>query len=211
FKNAAVAVTVTRLPLIAKKVLFGHDVNEVLNEEKSKSGDAANYVGYGFISAEYVKGSQTFIACFLPKVIFSEGEESYETQGDSIVFKTPILTGIAIAAENGIWREKKVFSTEEEADKWLQMKVNKIPQCDTPIASVASGVYSAAQNVTLSTTMSGVNIKYTTNGTMPTETNGTIYNKAIAIAATTGVRAIAYKANCLSSDIMTEEYFIEII
>lgn len=209
FKNAAVAATVTRMPLIAKKTLFGHEVEEAVNEETSKSGDAANYVGYGFISAEYVKGSQTFIACFLPKVIFSEGEESYETQGDSIVFKTPVLAGLAIADDNGMWREKKVCNTEEEADKWLQMKINKIPQCDTPVASITSGVYSTAQSVTLTATMQGVTIKYTTDGTTPSVTNGTLYNKAIAIAATTGLRAIAYKANCLNSDIKTEEYFIE--
>lgn len=50
FKNAAVEAGVTSLPIVAANILFGHKVTE--NSIIYNVDDAANYVGYGFISTE---------------------------------------------------------------------------------------------------------------------------------------------------------------
>lgn len=120
FKNATVAVGVDRIPIKAAPILFGHTVAED-EEETSKSEDSSNYVGYGFITAEQVDGVKKYRACVLLKVKFSEGEESFTTKGDNIVFSAPTLSGIAIANNSGEWRKKSpYYATEDEADKWIQ-------------------------------------------------------------------------------------------
>lgn len=120
FKNATVAVGVDRIPIKAAPILFGHTVAED-EEETSKSEDSSNYVGYGFITAEQVDGVKKYRACVLLKVKFSEGEESFTTKGDNIVFSAPTLSGIAIANNSGEWRKKSpYYETEGEADKWIQ-------------------------------------------------------------------------------------------
>lgn len=207
-KNAAVTLGTDSMPVAAASVMFGHFVGES-GEEISNTNDAGNYVGYGFITTEKVSGINKYRACVLLKALFTEGEESYDTKGDSIVFKTPSISGIAMALENGEWRKKSpYFATEEEADKWIQTQLDVLEKCETPVASVSGGEYATAQSVVLSTTTASAKIKYTTDGTTPSPTNGTEYKSAINVAATTGLRAVAYKDGAENSDVMTEEYFI---
>ena len=208
FKNANVSLGVDRMPVIAASVMFGHTVTEE-GGEISKASDSANYVGYGFITSEMVDGVKRYRACFLYKVQFKEGEEAYETKGDSIVFKTPALSGTSMSIENGEWRDKSpYFDTEDGADQWLQVKVGAKEQCDIPVASVAAGTYTVAQAVELTTTTKDAQIYYTTNGTTPSKENGTLYTEAIDIAETTGLRAVTVKDSAENSGVMVEEYFI---
>lgn len=62
-------------------------------------------------------------------------------------------------------------------------------------ASVAAGFYESPFNVTLSSTTIGATIRYTTDGTEPSETNGMLYGGAISVTGTTTLRAIAIKAD----------------
>ena len=208
FKNANVSLGVTRMPLIAAEVIFGHKITDA-GEEKSNADDMPNFVGYGFITAEMENGVKKFRACVLYKVKFKEGEESYETKGESIVFKTPNLSGTAFTRDDGEWRFKSPYYTsKEEADKWIQTQLGVIEKCKEPVASVAGGEYAAQQEVTLTSDTEGVTIRYTTDGTTPSATNGTVYDGAITIAKNTGLMAVAYKNSAEISDIMKEEYFI---
>lgn len=208
FKNASVNLGVTELPKIAAKTMLGHKVSDD-GTEISNTGDSTGYVGYGFITSEMVDGKKIFRSCVLPKVKFAEGEESYETKGDSIVFKTPTLSGTAIGDTDGTWRIKSPqFDTEEEADKWIQVQLSVIEQCAAPVASVTGGTYEDTQSVVLSTATAGATIRYTTDGTTPSASNGEIYSSEISIKSNTGLRAIACKDGAKDSDIMLEEYFI---
>lgn len=217
FKRAGVSAGVSALPLIAKSIVFGHTINDA-GEEVSNASDDGKYVGYGFISREVQKGKKYFMACILLKVKFSEGEEAFETKGDSIVLKTPSLSGNALAVgvayesvKADDWRIKSpLFDTEEEADLWIQAKLNVKEKCGIPTASVSGGKYDAEQSVILSTETTGAKIRFTTNGTTPSETNGTEYKTAVKISETSALRAVALKADSINSDIMTEEYFIDL-
>ncbi len=66
------------------------------------------------------------------------------------------------------------------------------PVAATPVFSPPGGNYTSAQNVTISTATPGATIRYTTNGTDPTYSNGTIYTSPVAISSTTTLKAIAY-------------------
>lgn len=131
FKNASVVLGVDSLPAKAPEVIFGHKLEED-GTEVSNSADSSAYVGYGFITCESTNGVKKYRSCLLLKVKFTEGEESYTTKGDSITFSNPNLSGIALAVDSGEWRNKSpYFSTEDEADSWIQEKLG-ITASDDP-------------------------------------------------------------------------------
>jgi len=78
----------------------------------------------------------------------------------------------------------------------------------TPTFSPAGGTYSTAQTVALSTTTGGATIRYTTDGSTPSQTNGTVYTSAITVSATTTINAIAYETGWTSSSVATATYTI---
>lgn len=132
-KNATVELGVNALPIKAGEILFGHKIMEDEDEDEvSNIDDSGSYVGYGFITSEMVSGVKKFRGCFLPKVKFSEGAESYQTKGDSIVFSTPTISGTATGNNEKDWRRKsKYFDTEEECDAWILKKMGLSNQIET--------------------------------------------------------------------------------
>ena len=81
-------------------------------------------------------------------------------------------------------------------------------QCVTPTFNPAAGAYGPAQTVTISTTTSGASIRYTTNGTTPSSTVGTVYSSAVSISATSTLEAIAYETGYTNSSVATGVYTI---
>jgi len=77
-----------------------------------------------------------------------------------------------------------------------------------PAFSPAPGTYTSAQSVTLSTSTPGATIRYTTDGSTPTSTTGTVYAGPIAVSATTTIRAIAYLAGWADSAVASGAYTI---
>ena len=88
----------------------------------------------------------------------------------------------------------------------VQITVNGA-QCATPTFTPAAGTYSAAQNVTISTGTTGATIRYTTDGTTPTETIGTV-GTTVTINSTCTLKAIAYKAGMSDSAVASGVYTI---
>ena len=82
-------------------------------------------------------------------------------------------------------------------------------QCAAPGFTPAAGSYNSAQSVTISTATGGATIRYTTDGSTPTETAGTVYNSAVNIAMNTTLQAIAYKSGMADSPITTGTYSIQ--
>lgn len=72
--------------------------------------------------------------------------------------------------------------------------------------SAARGFYEAPFTLQLETLTPGATIRYTTDGSEPTETNGQVYAEPITVETTTVVRAAAFKPNFLSSDTATQSY-----
>ncbi len=78
----------------------------------------------------------------------------------------------------------------------------------TPSFNPVGGTYSSAQNVTLTTSTSGAFIRYTTDGSTPSETTGTLYSSPVSIAATTTLKAIAFEAGMTDSSVTSATYTI---
>jgi hypothetical protein len=76
----------------------------------------------------------------------------------------------------------------------------------TPAFSPAAGTYATAQSVTISTTTPGASIRYTTDGSTPTETTGTLYTSPVAVSNSTTINAIAYASGLADSPIALATY-----
>ena len=76
---------------------------------------------------------------------------------------------------------------------------------DTQFSHVR-GFYDTGFNLTITSLTAGAEIRYTTDGSTPTATNGTIYTAPIAISATTVIRAAAFKTGYEATDVDTQSY-----
>ena len=73
----------------------------------------------GFDADEKVNGKKKYVAIWLHKVKFTEGQESYKTKGDNIEYQTPNISGQAITDASGEWRTRKICDTEQDARDWI--------------------------------------------------------------------------------------------
>jgi hypothetical protein len=88
------------------------------------------------------------------------------------------------------------------------LTVAGIAQVAAPTFSPVGGTYSSSQTVTISTTTSGASIRYTTDGSTPTSTTGTLYSGPITVSSTKTVKAIAYKSGMADSAVTSATYTI---
>lgn len=73
-------------------------------------------------------------------------------------------------------------------------------------ASVGRGFFEAPFSLSLSTTTPGAQIRYTLDGSEPTESNGLVYDGPLTIASTTALRFGAFAPGWLSSPAGAETY-----
>lgn len=83
-----------------------------------------------------------------------------------------------------------------------------LKQVAAPTPSVKPGSYASTQSVTLSTTTTGADIYYTTDGSTPTIAGGTKYSTAISVASTQTIKAIAVKTGMVPSAVQEFAYTI---
>jgi|GEM_PF-2298757 len=74
-----------------------------------------------------------------------------------------------------------------------------------PVASVESGTYDTAQTVELTSSTTGAEIYYTTDGTEPT-TGSTLYAGSITVDSAQEIKAFATKADMIDSEIVSYFY-----
>jgi formylglycine-generating enzyme required for sulfatase activity len=79
----------------------------------------------------------------------------------------------------------------------------------TPSFTPAAGTYTTAQSVTITCATSGASIYYTTDGSAPSSSNGTLYASAISVSANTTIKAAAFKSGMNDSAAASAVYVIE--
>lgn len=72
--------------------------------------------------------------------------------------------------------------------------------------SLGRGFYASPQTVLITTLTPGATIRYTTDGSLPSESNGTVYSAPLTISETTTLRACAYKTGLASTNVDTNTY-----
>lgn len=81
-------------------------------------------------------------------------------------------------------------------------------QVAAPTFSPPGGAYSGSQTVTITSTTTGASIRYTTDGSAPSSSTGTLYSGAVAVNSSETLRAIAYKSGSTSSAVVDATYTI---
>jgi len=77
-----------------------------------------------------------------------------------------------------------------------------------PTFSPAEGTFNAAQSVTISSATDGAEIRYTTDGSTPSATSGTVYSSPVTVSATTTIHAIATKKGMSDSPVASATFTI---
>ena len=105
----------------------------------------------------------------------------------------------------------------------LLQKTNLLPGVVSPLFSPPAAPYASGQAVTITSPTSGASIRYTTDGTTPNSTHGTLYTGTVAIlgpvvtnlsgtfsnaSGVTMLKAIAYKSGSPDSPVFTGNYQI---
>ncbi|HWZ94317.1 MAG TPA: glycoside hydrolase family 88 protein [Opitutaceae bacterium] len=90
-----------------------------------------------------------------------------------------------------------------------------VPQVATPTFTPPAGTYTSAQLVTITSATSGASIAYTTDGSTPTESGGTVTHGtalsnggSVSISTSTTLNAMAYKTGMTDSTVFSAHYAI---
>ena len=81
-------------------------------------------------------------------------------------------------------------------------------QVATPTFAPPGGTYGSTQNVIISTTTAGASTRYTTDGSTPSSTVGTLYAGAVSVGSNVTLKAIAYESGFADSGVSTAAYTI---
>ncbi|HTB81722.1 MAG TPA: glycoside hydrolase family 2 TIM barrel-domain containing protein [Opitutaceae bacterium] len=81
-------------------------------------------------------------------------------------------------------------------------------QASAPAFSPGGGNYSSPQTVTITSATGGASIRYTTDGSTPSETAGTLYSSPVSISSSVTLNAIAYENGFTDSPVTTAAYSI---
>jgi len=116
----------------------------------------------------------------------------------------------AYQRDNG---EYLIFSEEDNFAKALLYRMNDgLPVKAITLAfSLTPGAYEGTQTLTLSSATSGTTIRYTTDGTIPTATTGTVYTSPLSLSSSATLRAIAYKSGIPDSTVASGYYTINTV
>jgi 6-phosphogluconolactonase (cycloisomerase 2 family) len=82
------------------------------------------------------------------------------------------------------------------------------PLAAAPVFDPAPGTYHDPRDVAMTTATAGASIRYTTDGSTPTATSGTVYAGPVPIAANTVLRAAASGAGLTTSVVTSGQYVI---
>ncbi|MES2569821.1 MAG: chitobiase/beta-hexosaminidase C-terminal domain-containing protein, partial [Verrucomicrobiota bacterium] len=77
-----------------------------------------------------------------------------------------------------------------------------------PAFSLPEGFYTGPQSLVLSCATPGASIRYTVNGSEPTQATGTLYSGAISVTGTMAIRARAFKEGMIASRTASKTYLV---
>ena len=119
FKNAGVELGTTTIPRRVEPIIFGNTYDETKQSVSDKEDDTGSFCGFAFFVCERIEGKDVYVVHFLKKVRFKMPADEFETKGETINFKTPVITGTAYADKTGEWRDRKICQTAAEARHYI--------------------------------------------------------------------------------------------
>ena len=100
------------------------------------------------------------------------------------------------------------YNNQSDPAAFLTLGITDVLTVATPTFTPAAGPYPPGESVTIATTTLGAAIRYTTDGTTPTSTVGTVYSTPVAVSSSQTVKAIAYLSGWTNSAVNSAAYTI---
>ena len=98
------------------------DVKELVFDDNQ----VTPYLGVGFIVKHIVNGVTKWRGIVLTKVIFSVPPDSATTQGETIEWQVPELTGTIMRDDSAAhaWKREAMFTTEAQAETYIKDRLS---------------------------------------------------------------------------------------
>jgi streptogramin lyase len=149
----------------------------------------------------YTSGQSVTISCST-----TDASIYYTTNGSDPTDSSTLYTGaIDVTATTTI--KAKAYKTDWATSETGSAAYTITGTVATPVFSPAAGTYITGQSVTITCSTSEAAIRYTTDGSEPSESS-TSYSAPISVNATTTLKAKAYKTDWVTSEIATAVYTI---
>ena len=133
----------------------------------------------------------------------------YTTNGATPTTASAVYTGgIAVGAGTTTIKALALATNYSQSAVSTAAYTVTLPATPAPTFSPAGGTYTSAQSVTLTDSVTGAIIYYTTNGTTPT-TSSAVYSTPIQVAATETLEAVAVAPGGQLSAVASAAYTIQ--
>jgi hypothetical protein len=109
------------------------------------------------------------------------------------------MHGLSACSDNSLLQDAQAQVEEAQA-------AQAATAVATPTFSPGGGSYASAQSVALASSTSGASIRYTTDGSAPSETAGELYSDPIQVSSNSTLNAIAYRSGLTTSAIGSAGY-----
>lgn len=167
FSGGTITLKTDDLDAEASKLILGLTEEEIHYNGKNvktlvdKASDTSPYLGFGIIMKGQNSGKPGYVAVILPKIVFSTPADSAKTQGESIEWQTPTITGTIMRDDkpDPTWRYRAEFPTEAAAAEFIKWFLGMMP--GTLTVTSAAGATENMTAVTVSPVKtSGGSYKY---------------------------------------------------
>ena len=117
----ALVLGITPVP-IADIVITDEDVNELIFDDDQRSP----YLGFGCIIKKRVNNVDQWRAIILTKIMFAVPNDAATTQGETIEWQTPQLTGTIMRDDSAkhAWKREATFTTEAQAEAYIKARLS---------------------------------------------------------------------------------------
>ncbi|MBW4082279.1 discoidin domain-containing protein [Paenibacillus sp. S150] len=191
FRNAGGDIVGT-ITVPAKKTVAGNPVNGIQppNSDEKAAAPVFSPAGGTYTSAQLVSISSATAGATIRYTT-----DGSEPTAASASYTAPVNVAQSMTLKAKAFKELLQDSTTSSA----AYIINAASQVAQPVITPATGNYTEAQNVTITSGTQGASIRYTTDGSTPTASTGTLYSASFTVPVTTTVKAIAYKSGMTDS------------
>ena len=187
------------------------DSYELASVEEPAGAELSYKTAYGYQTSQDAGRSEDWELPKQVKVAFTCGESALLDVSWNKVegFDKDALKGQTLTATGTVTLPSNVEAGDVSTEVTATIEVSDPEQAATPQSTVKGGAYKSAQSVTLGCTDAGATIRYTTDGSEPTEDSPVYDGEPIEVSETTTIKARAYLNAALPSEVATFEYVIK--
>lgn len=118
----ALVLGITPVPIADISGVTDEDVNELIFDDDQRSP----YLGFGCIIKKRVNNVDQWRAIILTKIMLAVPNDAATTQGETIEWQTPQLTGTIMRDDSAkhAWKREATFTTEAQAETYIKARLS---------------------------------------------------------------------------------------